>query len=90
MRAHTVRCASRSTFRLWKDLRAICITFFEKKKQPLAKQKIQEPSALKRKILAGTCHRRTGEGDKKMSELHCFLHSKVYEQGRALVRMPRL
>ena len=26
----------------------------------------------------------------KMSKLHYFQHSKVYEQGRALVRMPRL
>ena len=38
---------------------------FLPKKKPLANGKIQEPSALKRKILAGTCQRRTGEGDKK-------------------------
>ena len=46
VRAPTVRCASRSTVRPSKGLPASC-TFLSKKKkkeQPLANQKIQEPS----------------------------------------------
>ena len=78
VRAHTVRCASRSTVRLSKSLRtASCITFFrKKKKQPLANRKIQKPSALKRKILAGTCHGRTEEGDKRWASFTVFCIAK--------------
>ena len=73
MRAHTGSCASRSTVtEPFEGFTRLLHNFLskKKKKEPLANQKIQEPSDLKRKNLAGTCDRRTGEVDKKMSELH--------------------
>ena len=50
VRAHTVRCASRSTVRPSKGLPASCTTFLLKKKkeQPLANRKIQEPPEKER------------------------------------------
>ena len=48
----------------------------KKRKKPLANRKIQEPSALKRKILAEhihTCDRRTGgEGGKRQASVTVF------------------
>ena len=51
-------------------------------------RKIQEPSERER----FQQEEATGELEKwqKMSELHCFQHCKVYEQGRGPVWMPRL
>ena len=53
MRAHTVRCASRSTFRLWKDLRAICITFFRKKETTIGQTKNPRTVSLEEKDSCG-------------------------------------
>ena len=91
----TVRCASRSTvsLRTSKVYLVSCTTFFPKKKNPMVIRKIQEPSERERFLQEEA----TGELDRKrwqkMSELHCFQHCKVYEQGRGPVRpvwMPRL
>ena len=50
---------------------------FKKKKKRTTFGLSKNPRTVrKRKILAGTSDRRTGEDD-KTSELHCFLHSKV-------------
>ena len=50
---------------------------FEKKKKGTTIGQSKNPRTVrKRKILAGKRDRRTGEGD-KMSELHCFQHSKA-------------
>ena len=77
VRAHTVRCASRSTVRPSKGSPASCTNFLSKKKKRTTIGHSKNPRTVrKRKILAGTSDRRTGEGD-KMRELHCFLHSKV-------------
>ena len=57
------------------------ITFFRNKKQPLANRKIQEPSGLQRKIFAGTCDRRTGEGDKRRESFTGFCITKCMNKG---------
>ena len=58
-----VRCASRSivTESFERFTRQLHNFISKKKNQPFANRKIQEPSALKRKILAGTSDRITQE-----------------------------
>ena len=92
LRAHTVCCASRSTVtEPFEGLTRQLHNFLskKKKKEPLANRKFEEPSALKRKILqehtTGELERLTKDGRASL-----FSHSEVYEQGRALVRMPCL
>ena len=79
MRVHSVRCASRSTVRLSKGLRASCIltivTFFRQKKKKKKKKKkktiglSKNPRTVsleeKDSCRTCTCYRRTGEGDKR-------------------------
>ena len=82
VRAHTVRCPSWSTVtEPFEGLTRQLHNFLSKKKkkkkeEPLANRKFQEPSALKRKILAGTYDRRTGEVDKRWASFTIFSTAK--------------
>ena len=69
VRAHTVRCASRSTVRLSKGLRASCITFFrqkKKKKKPIGQSKNPRTVSLEEKDSCRTYMRQENwRGDKR-------------------------
>ena len=78
--AHMVGCASRSTVtEPFERFTRRSTSFFQKKKkkQPLANRKIQKPSALKRKILAGNMRQEnSGEVDKRRASLTIFSRAK--------------
>ena len=64
-------------------------SFKKKKKRTTIGHSKNPRTVRKRKILAGTSDRRTGEGDKRWASFTVFCIAKLYEQCRALVRMPR-
>ena len=91
VRAHTVRCASRLTVRSSKSLSASCTTFLSKKKKKRTTICLsQNPRTIRKKRFLQ--EQATGELETvtRWPSFTVFSIAKLYEQGRALVRMPRL
>ena len=97
---HEGKSASRSTVRPLKGLSASCTTFLSKKrnvfnfKEKIKKKKNNywsiEKSKNRQKEKDSCRNTRTRESDKRWASFTVFSTAKCMEQGRALVRMPRL
>ena len=91
VRAHTVRSAtSRSTVRPSKGLPASCTTFLSKKKKGTTIGQSKNPRTVRKERFLQK--QGTGELERvtRWASFTVFSIAKLYEQGRARVRMPRL